>query len=144
MDLGVDNKWDWKFEYEDLIKIKRYNLLTYIKSQSPVTRYDSENCPIKVDIEYKRILEYEKFRKYEPIARIAYGIRKEKEYKENKMKNDANLKKAKGKGKGQCTVTYVYLPENAYDEETEVMRKFCNEYTTEELKRFGKFLGTNI
>jgi len=141
IDLGLDDKWDWKFEYEEFIRIKKYNLLTRIRDPNTVQQY-SETCHIDLDTEYKRILSDEKFKRYAPIARIAYGLRNEKEYKENKIKNETSLKKAKGKG--ICTVTYVYLPESPNDEAMDVIRSFCDTYTKEELKSFGAFIGTTF
>jgi hypothetical protein len=141
MDLGLDEKWDFKFEYEELINIKRYNLLTGIKGQHTVRPY-SEACPIDLESAYNRILGDEKFRKCAPLAMIAYGIRNEKQYKENKIKNETSLRKAKGKGK--CIVSYEYLPESPADEDTEVIRAFCDEYTREELTTFGAFVGMKI
>jgi hypothetical protein len=139
-ELELDAKWDWKFEYEELIQIKRYNLKTFIKDPNTIPRY--ENGPINLDQEYTRIMSDEKIRKYTPLAMIAYGIRNEKEYKENKLKNEAALKRVKVKGR--CTVTYEYLPESPNDEEPEVIRAFCDEYTKEELAGFSAFVGMRI
>jgi hypothetical protein len=141
MDLGLDEKWDFKFEYEELINIEIYNLLTGIKGQHTVRPY-SDACPIDLESAYNRILGDEKFRKCAPLAMIAYGIRNEKQYKENKIKNETSLRKAKGKGK--CIVSYEYLPESPNEEDTEVIRAFCDEYTREELTTFGTLVGIKI
>ena len=141
-ELGLDPKYDWKFEYEELIHIKRHNLKTFIKDPNTVPTYDYLNGPINLIREYMLILGYEKFRKYAPLAMNAYAIRNEAQYKENKLKNEASLKRVKGKGR--CTVTYEYLPESPNDEEPEVIRAFCDEYTKEELAGFSAFVGMRI
>jgi len=141
-ELGMEPNYNWKFEYEELINIKRYKLLTHVRDPNTIPSYDYVNGHINLIREYNRILGDEKFRKCAPLAMIAYGIRNEKKYKENKIKNETSLRKAKGKGK--CIVSYEYLPESPNEEDTEVIRAFCDEYTREELTTFGAFVGMKI
>ena len=141
-ELGLGPNYNWKFEYEELINIKRYKLLTQIRDPNTVPTYDYVNGHINLIREYMLILGDEKIRKYTPLAMIVYGIRNEAQYKENKLKNDAALRRVKGKGR--CTVTYEYLPESPDDEDLEVIRAFCDEYTKEELVGFSAFLGMRI
>ena len=141
-ELGLGPTYNWKFEYEELINIKRYKLLTQIKDPNTVPTYDYVNGHINLIREYTLILGDEKFRKYAPLAMIVYGIRNEEEYRRNKLLNEAALMRVKGKGR--CTVTYEYLPESPDDEEQEVIRAFCDEYTREELTSFGTFVGMRI
>ena len=141
-ELGLAPTYNWKFEYEELINIKRYKLLTQIRDPNTVPTYDYLNGHINLEQEYTRIMSDEKFRKYAPLAMNAYAIRNEKEYRRNKLLNDAALMRVKGKGR--CTVTYEYLPESPNDEEPEVIRAFCDEYTKEELAGFSAFVGMRI
>ena len=126
--VKTEGEWDTEVYYKEEYKALKYNILTELKGTTTVRKY-TEKCHVNLEEEYKMILNYNR-QEVEPSDyfedenkqlpfRILYNS--VYNYSENIKKNRESLNAAKAKGKGN-RVSYEYLPENAYEEEFEVIR----------------------